>query len=86
MNLRLSEKIKVIALFDRSDNHLKPVRLQWRNRPYAITEISFHHREKRGRILFHIFSCVTDTLFFRISFDTENLDWLLEEVSDGLVD
>lgn len=86
MILRIAEKISVITLFDRTNDHLRPLRISWRNRDYSVTKIGFHHREKRGRILHHIFSVIAGSLFFKLSFDTEHLDWVIEEVSDGLTD
>ena len=86
MNLRLSEPVEVIALFNRDHNHLKPLRVKWKNKAYSIRSIDYVHREKRGRILVHVFSCITDTLYFRLCFDTESLIWSVEEISDGEAD
>ena len=33
---------------------------------------------------YHIFSVVADTLFMRLKFDTESLQWKLEETEDGV--
>lgn len=86
MNLRLSEPVDVIALFTRGQNHLKPLRVKWKNSAYSIRSIDYVYREKRGRILFHVFSCITDSLFFKLCFDTESLIWIVEEISDGEAD
>lgn len=83
MNLQMSEPVDVIAVFSRNHDRLKPIRLKWKNKPYSIRHIDYVHREKRGRILFHIFSCITDSLFFKLCFDTESLIWSVEEISDG---
>jgi hypothetical protein len=56
----------------------------WRGRTYQITKIGLHHTYCEGRILYHIFSVVSQTLFFRLKFNTENLFWTLEEIDDGL--
>jgi len=86
MNLHLSEPVDVIALFNRKQDHLKPLRIQWNKNAYSIRNIDYVHRKKRGRILFHVFSCITDTLYFRLCFNTESLIWSVEEISDGLPD
>lgn len=83
MNLRLSEPIDVIAVFTRDHERLKPIRLKWKEKAYSIRQIDFVFREKRGRILFHVFCCLTDTLYFKVCFDTESLIWCVEEISDG---
>lgn len=83
MNLRLSEPVDVIAVFSRGHDRLKPIRLKWKQKAYSIRKIDYVFREKRGRILFHVFSCLTDSLFFKLCFDTESLIWSVEEISDG---
>ena len=83
MNLRLSEPVDVIAIFSREHDRLKPLRVKWKQKAYSIRKIDYVFREKRGRILFHVFSCLTDTLFFKLCFDTESLIWSVEEISDG---
>jgi len=51
---------------------------------YTVTKIGFHHKIWDGRNRIHIFSVTTGAMDFRLSYDTETLDWTLEEVSDGL--
>ena len=50
----------------------------------VITKLGFHHTVRVGRVLHHIFSVATESMFFRLNLDTETLSWTLEEVSDGL--
>lgn len=83
MQLKLSEPVDVIALFDRKGQHLKPIRIKWNNRPYAVSSVDYVYREKRGRTLYHIFCCLTDSVYFKISFNSERLIWSVEEISDG---
>jgi hypothetical protein len=45
-----------------------------------------HHTFKSGRILFHVFSVASKSLFFRLVLNTDTLFWRLEEISDGLPD
>ncbi len=61
-----------------------PAKVKWQGRVYTITKLGFHHTMRVGRVLHHIFSVATDTLFFRLNLDTETLFWTLEELSDGL--
>ncbi|MBL7036890.1 hypothetical protein ISR94_03605 [Candidatus Microgenomates bacterium] len=56
----------------------------WRGREYKITKLGFHHKYKKGSTLFHIFSVVSDTLFFRLKLDSTNLSWILEGVNDAV--
>jgi hypothetical protein len=58
----------------------------WKGRNYTIDKVGLHHTYRKGHTLYHIFSITADTLFMRLKFNTENLGWRLEEISDGLAD
>jgi len=47
-------------------------------------QVGLHHLYREGKVLFHIFSVVADTLFMRLRFDTDTLYWVLEETEDGV--
>ena len=76
---RLSEHIEVVF------SH-QPLSLTWSKRDYLITQVGLHHTYHKGNILHHIYSVIGGNLFFRLNLDTDNLQWTLEEVSDGLPD
>lgn len=59
-----------------------PKTLEWQGKR-GVDKIGLHHYYRDGRRLIHVFGVVCGDLFFRISLDTENLAWTLEEVSDG---
>lgn len=61
-----------------------PKYLIWKGRDYKLDKIGFHHSFYQGRILYHIFSVVAGTVFFKLKLNTENLLWRLEEVSDAI--
>lgn len=61
-----------------------PKYMIWKGRSHTITKIGLHHHYKEGNTLYHIFSAATSTLFVRMKFNTDNLIWTLEEISDGL--
>lgn len=81
----IGEKVSVLMLYDRMSGLVMPQKLKWQGRVYAIDTIGYHHKVKEGKTLLHIFSVANKTLAFRLSFNTDNLHWTLEEVSDGLV-
>ena len=80
----INEKISVITLFNHQTNRVTPKKIKWKNKIYPINLIGYHHKYKEGSRLFHIFSVCNKNLFFRIKFDTNSLEWILEEISDGL--
>jgi hypothetical protein len=83
---KLHVPVSVSFVFDSKLKKVYPKWIIWNNRLYSIEKIGFHHTYRRGRTLFHVFSVVTKTLFFKLIFDTETLFWKAEEISDGLPD
>ncbi len=87
---RIAEKVSVITVHSldreksRDGTRVMPYKLRWQGRDYIITKLGFHHTVRLGRKLIHKFSVSTGTIDFRLSYDTETLEWVLEEVSDGL--
>jgi len=41
-----------------------------------------HYQFYEGKKLFHIFSITSEGMFFKLSLNTDNLFWNLEEVAD----
>ena len=58
--------------------------VRWKNRIYKVEKVGLHHTFRQGRTLYHTFSIVTKTLFMRLTLDTDNLTWKLEEIENGI--
>jgi hypothetical protein len=86
MHEAIREKVDVIAVFTRSFGGATPRRIRWQGRDYDVKEVGMHHPVRDGRTMHHVFSVVAGALFFRLDFDTETLQWTVEEISDGLAD
>lgn len=85
MREKINEKVSVVMCFSAAKRRALPYIISWQNREYKIGEIGYHHAINDGRTVHHIYE-VTDTqktLSFRLNFDTSNLHWTLEAVSDG---
>jgi hypothetical protein len=80
----INEKVSVITLYNHQTNRVSPKKIKWNGKIYPINLIGYHHRYQEGNKLIHIFSVSNRNLFFRLKFDTQNLEWILEEISDGL--
>ncbi len=80
---KLSEPVSVSMTYDHKNSKAYPTKILWQGRIYNIVKIGLHHEFKVGRTLMHIFSVESPSLFFRLSLNTENLAWILEEISDG---
>ena len=86
MRLNVYVPVSVIFFSDQLGSKFRPLKLRWDGREYTISRVGLHHTYRTGRTLFHIFSVVGDGVFFRLKFNTDNLIWRLEEVSDGQTD
>jgi len=84
MNLKVDVPVFVIFVSNPVGAKIYPISIHWDGRDYKVTKIGLHHNFRVGRTLYHIFSVVSGDTFFRLSLNTDNLLWRLEEVSDGL--
>lgn len=78
----IHEPISVLTLYHYPTHTVIPKKIQWKGRTYLIDKLGHHHTVKKGEKLVHIFSVCTRTLALRLSFDTETLEWILEEIED----
>lgn len=79
----INEAASVITIFSKESRGTMPWKIKWNGRTYTITTLDFHHAYRKHSTLFHIFSVSDGNLYFRLSLNTENLSWILEEVSDS---
>lgn len=86
MQQKLSVPVSVDLYFDHRRRQSVPALVVWENRRYPIIKIGLHHTYCQGRTLYHVFSAISNSIFFRLVFNTENLSWSLEEISDGETD
>jgi len=81
---KIQEKVEVILRFRLTPKPETQIyKIRWRGKEYTINELAYHYKVWEGRTRMHKFAVSTGSLDFRLSYDTENLFWLLEEVSDG---
>lgn len=76
----INESVSVALWSNHSTNKILPYSLYWHGRRYQITTVGFHHMERSGRALYHIFSVTDGTTFFKLKLDTETLGWKLLEI------
>lgn len=81
---KIQEKVEVILRFRLTPKPETQIyKIRWRGKEYTINELAYHHKVWEGKTRMHKFAVSTGSLDFRLSYDTENLFWFLEEVSDG---
>ncbi len=81
---KINEKVEVIGVFKKMGDKLFPARIRWNGKDYKIEKLAYVHREKVGGTVHHLFHVSSNKFYFRLRFDTFNLSWNLEEVSDGI--
>ena len=88
MRQSINEEISVVMYYSSRKKLALPHLINWQNRDYQVGSIGYHHTVMDGRVLHHIFELVDkeQTLWFRLNFNTDNLHWKLETISDGLAD
>lgn len=76
----INEEVSVNLIFDSVTKRSYPKSVLWKNNLYKIIKVGLHHKYREGKILYHVFSVITEGSFFRLLFNTDNLHWSLEEV------
>jgi hypothetical protein len=82
----INQPVSVISKYDHELRKTIPVKFKWNGGIHTIEKLGFYHNYKTGTKLFHVFEGVTQSFFFRLIFDSSNLHWKLEKISDGEVD
>ncbi len=86
MMQKLSAPVSVELFFDHRRRSVMPVRVVFDGREHMIQKVGLHHTFRQGRTLFHVFSAATESVFFRLVMNTDNLFWTVEEIADGETD
>lgn len=78
---KISDPVSVTLTYSHQTKKSIPRAVVWKGRLHAIARVGLHHTYREGRVLFHVFSVATNTLFLRLVLNTENLQWKLEEIA-----
>ena len=79
----IDSPVSVKLFFDSTKRKVYPEEVIWNKRTYPIVKFGLHHSFKEGKVLYHVFSVASNTLFFKLVLNTENLHWHLEQIADG---
>ncbi|MDB4940291.1 MAG: hypothetical protein JWO40_716 [Candidatus Doudnabacteria bacterium] len=78
----VNEVVEVMTIFKK--NLVWPKALKWNGRVYNINKVNMRHQTLEGQTLIHYFSVSDSANFFKLAFNTKNLQWKLEQVySEG---
>lgn len=81
----MSDSISISLVYDSTKKKSFPRSIIWKNRIYRVQKVGLHHTFKKGETLYHVFTAISGTLFFKLVLDTTNLHWSLEEIHDSLI-
>ena len=79
--MKINAPVSLVFSFNHRLHTVSPRKILWNGREYFITKVGLHHTFREGQTLYHVFSVASDSLFFRLSLNTDNLFWTLEEIS-----
>jgi hypothetical protein len=86
MREKINEEVSVVMYYSARKRIGLPHTISWQNTEYSVGKIGYHHKIMDGKVMHHIFELVVKDkpLWMRLNFNTDNLHWTLEAVSDGL--
>ena len=86
MREKINEEVSVVMYYSARSRRPVVRAINWQNKEYLAGKLGYHHTIRDGQTLHHIFELVDreEAIWFRLNFNTDNLHWMLETVSDGL--
>lgn len=79
----INEKISVVTVYDRIRGTVTPKKIKWQGKIYNLSKLTYHHPERVGRNIIHIFHVSNEAMDFKIKLDSYTLHWTLLEITDG---
>lgn len=86
MITKLSAPISVYSTYDHKTKIFTPLHILWDGKVYKTTKIGYHHTFYSGKTFLHVFSVLAQNMYFKLIYNTQNLSWQVEEISDGEID
>ena len=75
---KVAEPVEVLAAFRK--DRTEPMVFKWGNRHYHVKRVNLVHTERHGREKVYIFSVSDDVNAYRLSFSSETMNWMLEDM------
>lgn len=85
MREKINEEVSVVMYYSAGKRVFLPHLVSWRGYEYLVGKIGYQHKIYEGKVAHHIFEVVDqgESIWMRLNFNTDNLHWTLEAVSDG---
>lgn len=79
---KINSEVSVKLTYNLKEKKVYPEEVIWNQRVYPIIKLGLHHTYRKGRTLYHVFSVISETLFFKLILNTDTLHWHLEQIAD----
>ena len=76
--------VTTYLVYDHKKNRVYPALLRWDGVEYKIKKVGLHYTYRNGKTLFHVYTVSSSDMSFKLVLNTDNLFWMVEQVSDGL--
>ncbi len=76
----INERVEVAAVFYKSkteQHRCVPLKMHWRGRDIAFSELGLRHPTSKGTRMIHVFDVTDGATEYRLEFDTQQLLWTL---------
>ncbi len=74
---QINEPVQVATLF--KDGELKPLKFLWKGREYLVRKINLTYSNFEGRAKIYYFAVSDNNNYFKLQFNSDNLNWTLLE-------
>jgi len=74
----IGDRIEVAGVYQRAK--FVPKKFKWKQRVYPISEVTLSSDTKDGGVTKRLYSVVSQGNVYRLSFDRDHEEWLLDEV------
>ena len=74
---KINEPVDVLVDF--AGTKVRPLVFKWGGRDYQIKSVNLVHMAREGRDKIYYFSVSDDANYFKLKYNTETMQWLLEE-------
>ncbi len=74
----IHEPIEVIGIY--AHHTFLPKKFKWKNRVFPISETTLQSNIKDGEVRKRLYSVMAEHNLYRLEFNRETEDWLLEEI------
>lgn len=77
--------VRIILDFNPQCQFPTPLFIFWKNEKHKIEKLGMYYKYKKGTVTIHMFEVCSKDLQFKLSLDSSNLKWFIEDIYDPYV-